>query len=192
MKCLTCLAPADGGASKPPSEHPAGRSRSQPISIFNGSIEGKTGQILKMKRKKTLLLCFIHGFKVRASISSFGTSTQSDLVVMSLSCTCPTPSLLAGQKFKANTHCLQGDGDTFGTFPEYLRVMTSHALPSNLDVVVEVYPKFETRGDLKECVGRLRDWWVRGSPSPELLSLALFVRLWGIAPLTDGKMNAGS
>lgn len=66
-----------------------------------------------MKRKKTLLLCFIHGFK--------------------------------------------GDGDTFGAFPEHLRVMASHSLPPNLDVVVEVYPKFETRGDLKECVGRFRD-----------------------------------
>ncbi|KAL2075686.1 hypothetical protein VTL71DRAFT_629 [Oculimacula yallundae] len=63
--------------------------------------------------KKTLVLCFIHGFK--------------------------------------------GGDDTFGGFPEHLRALVSHALPK-VDVRAIVYPKFETRGDLAECVGRFRDW----------------------------------
>ncbi|KAA6408566.1 MAG: hypothetical protein FRX48_07648 [Lasallia pustulata] len=63
--------------------------------------------------KKTLLLCFIHGFK--------------------------------------------GGDDTFGNFPEHLRALLSHALP-NLSVAAVTYPKFETRGDLKDCVGRFREW----------------------------------
>ncbi|MCJ1381258.1 hypothetical protein MMC17_004367 [Xylographa soralifera] len=63
---------------------------------------------------KTLLLCFIHGFK--------------------------------------------GGDDTFGGFPEHLRALVSHALPQ-VSVSAIVYPQFETRGDLKECVVRFREWW---------------------------------
>lgn len=62
---------------------------------------------------RTLLLCFIHGFK--------------------------------------------GGDDTFAGFPEHLRALASHALP-NVSVKAVTYPKFETRGDLKECVGRFREW----------------------------------
>ncbi|CZR57231.1 uncharacterized protein PAC_07121 [Phialocephala subalpina] len=80
--------------------------------------------------KKTLLLCFIHGFK--------------------------------------------GGDDTFGGFPEHLRALVSHALPK-IEVRAIVYPKFETRGDLAECVSRFRDWLLekvidieveRHTPSP--------------------------
>ncbi|MCJ1474767.1 hypothetical protein MMC13_003427 [Lambiella insularis] len=79
---------------------------------------------------KTLLLCFIHGFK--------------------------------------------GGDDTFRGFPEHLRALVSHALP-HVSVSAIIYPQFETRGDLKECVGRFREWLqnkvidieVRaGTPSP--------------------------
>ncbi|RDW94777.1 hypothetical protein BP5796_00540 [Coleophoma crateriformis] len=63
--------------------------------------------------KKTLVLCFIHGFK--------------------------------------------GDDNTFGSFPEHLRALVSHGLPK-VDVRAIVYPTFETRGDLTECVSRFRDW----------------------------------
>lgn len=62
---------------------------------------------------KTLLLCFIHGFK--------------------------------------------GGDDTFGGFPEHLRALVSHALP-NITIKAVTYPKFDTRGDLKECVGRFSEW----------------------------------
>ncbi|KAI9803168.1 MAG: hypothetical protein M1825_001959 [Sarcosagium campestre] len=62
---------------------------------------------------KTLLLCFIHGFK--------------------------------------------GDDNTFRGFPEHLRALTSHALPK-LKIAVAVYPQFETRGDLGECVIRFSEW----------------------------------
>ncbi|KAI9890398.1 MAG: hypothetical protein M1814_004184 [Vezdaea aestivalis] len=63
--------------------------------------------------RKTVVLCFIHGFK--------------------------------------------GDDNTFGGFPEHLRLMVSKALPK-VDFKTIIYPKFETRGDLGECVERFRDW----------------------------------
>ncbi|KAH8668214.1 hypothetical protein BGZ60DRAFT_515617 [Tricladium varicosporioides] len=62
---------------------------------------------------KTLLLCFVHGFK--------------------------------------------GGDDTFGNFPRDLENLLSNALP-NLTVRSLVYPKFETRGDLAQCVSKFRDW----------------------------------
>ncbi|GAD95068.1 conserved hypothetical protein [Paecilomyces variotii No. 5] len=54
-------------------------------------------------------------------------------------------------------HGFKGGDDTFANFPEHLRTLVSHALP-NIEVVTAVYPKYETRGDLKECVGRFREW----------------------------------
>ncbi|KAF2817794.1 uncharacterized protein BDZ99DRAFT_432159 [Mytilinidion resinicola] len=63
--------------------------------------------------KKTLLLCFIHGFK--------------------------------------------GGDDTFGNFPSHLKAILQHALPK-VEVLAITYPKFETRGDLKECVARFKEW----------------------------------
>ncbi|KAJ6138644.1 hypothetical protein N7471_005130 [Penicillium samsonianum] len=54
-------------------------------------------------------------------------------------------------------HGFKGGDDTFGTFPEHLRVLASRALPA-VEVATAVYPKYETKGDLKECVARLRDW----------------------------------
>ncbi|KAK8082422.1 hypothetical protein PG996_001203 [Apiospora saccharicola] len=83
--------------------------------------------------KKTLLLCFIHGF--------------------------------------------QGGDDTFGTageFTEHLAALLSAELPK-VEIRTLVYPKFETRGDLHECVARFRDWLLNkvidlevaaGTPSP--------------------------
>ncbi|KAJ8105655.1 hypothetical protein ONZ43_g7341 [Nemania bipapillata] len=83
--------------------------------------------------KKTLLLCFIHGFK--------------------------------------------GGEDTFGAkseFAQHLAALLSAALPK-VDVRAVTYPKYETRGDLHECVSRFRDWLLErvidievanGTPSP--------------------------
>ncbi|KAH8781327.1 hypothetical protein F5883DRAFT_600023 [Diaporthe sp. PMI_573] len=83
--------------------------------------------------KKTLLLCFIHGFK--------------------------------------------GGEETFGhkyAFTQHLRDLVAERLPK-LDVQVLVYPKYETRGDLADCVSRFRDWLQekvidievnKGTPSP--------------------------
>ncbi|KAI1330450.1 hypothetical protein F5Y16DRAFT_363219 [Xylariaceae sp. FL0255] len=83
--------------------------------------------------KKTLLLCFIHGFK--------------------------------------------GGEDTFGAkseFAQHLAALLSAALPK-VEVRAVTYPKYETRGDLFECVGRFRDWLLErvidievanGTPSP--------------------------
>ncbi|KAF2748817.1 hypothetical protein M011DRAFT_441317 [Sporormia fimetaria CBS 119925] len=80
--------------------------------------------------RKTLLLCFIHGFK--------------------------------------------GGDDTFRNFPSHLKAILQHALP-NVNVLAITYPKYETRGDLKECVGRFKEWLQNkvidlevsnGTPSP--------------------------
>ncbi|KAI1826226.1 hypothetical protein F4861DRAFT_537333 [Xylaria intraflava] len=83
--------------------------------------------------KKTLLLCFIHGFK--------------------------------------------GGEDTFGAkseFAQHLATLIRAELPK-IDVRAVTYPKYETRGDLHECVSRFRDWLLErvidlevanGTPSP--------------------------
>ncbi|EFY93354.1 hypothetical protein MAC_00592 [Metarhizium acridum CQMa 102] len=68
--------------------------------------------------KKTLLLCFIHGFK--GGESTFGDDYE---------------------------------------FTKHLRDIVAQKLPK-VDVRVLVYPKYETRGDLGECVSRFRSWFV--------------------------------
>ncbi|OAA67414.1 hypothetical protein ISF_03590 [Cordyceps fumosorosea ARSEF 2679] len=85
--------------------------------------------------RKTLVLCFIHGFR--------------------------------------------GGNLTFGDnyrFTEHLRDMVAKELPK-IDVKVLVYPKYETRGDLGECVMRFRTWLeekvidmevAAGTPSPTI------------------------
>ncbi|KAJ6781500.1 hypothetical protein PWT90_06316 [Aphanocladium album] len=85
--------------------------------------------------KKTLVLCFIHGFR--------------------------------------------GGNLTFGDnyrFAEHLRDIIAKELPK-IDVKVLVYPKYETRGDLGECVMRFRTWLeekvidlevAAGTPSPTI------------------------
>jgi hypothetical protein len=65
------------------------------------------------KKKKTLLLVFIHGFK--------------------------------------------GGDDTFAGFPKRLQALVQNALPE-LKIAAITYPKFETRGDLHECVARFKEW----------------------------------
>ncbi len=79
--------------------------------------------------RKVLLLVFIHGFKV------------SSRAAVSHQC------LLTGK----------GGDTTFGTFPEHITALVQHALPK-LDIQFLVYPAFETRGALEECVSRFRDW----------------------------------
>ncbi|KAE8378879.1 hypothetical protein BDV26DRAFT_181956 [Aspergillus bertholletiae] len=54
-------------------------------------------------------------------------------------------------------HGFKGDDDTFGKFPEHVRALIGRALPT-ITVATVVYPKYQTRGDLKECVGHFREW----------------------------------
>jgi hypothetical protein len=54
-------------------------------------------------------------------------------------------------------HGFKGGDDTFARFPPHLRALLSHALP-HLTVVQVQYPKFDTRGDLSECVVRFKEW----------------------------------
>ncbi|KAJ5987174.1 hypothetical protein N7451_011539 [Penicillium sp. IBT 35674x] len=54
-------------------------------------------------------------------------------------------------------HGFKGGDDTFGSFPNHLRVVVGKALPA-VTVTTAVYPKYETKGDLKECVARFREW----------------------------------
>ncbi|KAL8696845.1 MAG: hypothetical protein Q9201_007448, partial [Fulgogasparrea decipioides] len=69
-----------------------------------------------------------------------------------------------------------GDDNTFGAFPEHLRALVSHALPK-INVKAVTYPKFDTRGDLGDCVIRFREWLQNividlevsaGTPSPTI------------------------
>ncbi|TQN68945.1 hypothetical protein CSHISOI_06516 [Colletotrichum shisoi] len=74
-------------------------------------------------------------------------------------------------------HGFKGGDDTFGDkdgFTEQLRADVAAALPK-INVNVVVYPKYETRGDLGDCVSRFRDWLLEkvidlevanGTPSP--------------------------
>ncbi|KKA30356.1 hypothetical protein TD95_001011 [Thielaviopsis punctulata] len=57
-------------------------------------------------------------------------------------------------------HGFKGGEETFGqdySFTRVLRDIVAADLP-NVSVEVLVYPKYETRGSLGECVGRFRDW----------------------------------
>jgi len=54
-------------------------------------------------------------------------------------------------------HGFKGGDDTFSTFPSHLAQLLRHALPK-VQVIHLVYPKYETRGDLHECVGRFKEW----------------------------------
>lgn len=54
-------------------------------------------------------------------------------------------------------HGFKGSDNTFDNFPKDLRALLSTALP-NLDVLSIQYPRYETRGDLRECVGRFKEW----------------------------------
>jgi hypothetical protein len=51
----------------------------------------------------------------------------------------------------------QGGDDTFANFPSHLKAVLQHALPK-VTVLATTYPKYETRGDLHECVGRFKEW----------------------------------
>nr|OQO19904.1 hypothetical protein B0A51_11375 [Rachicladosporium sp. CCFEE 5018] len=71
-------------------------------------------------------------------------------------------------------HGFKGSDDTFGPFPQDLRALISTTLPK-LDVLSIQYPRYETRGDLKECVSRFKEWLqnkvidlevANGTPSP--------------------------
>ncbi|KAH3355173.1 hypothetical protein KXW94_004551 [Aspergillus fumigatus] len=54
-------------------------------------------------------------------------------------------------------HGFKGDDNTFANFPDRLRAVVARALPA-IKVTTVVYPKYETRGGLKECVGKFREW----------------------------------
>lgn len=54
-------------------------------------------------------------------------------------------------------HGFKGSDDTFGQFPKDLRALVSTALPE-VDVLSIQYPRYETRGDLRECVARFKEW----------------------------------
>ncbi|KAK2739831.1 hypothetical protein FQN55_009152 [Onygenales sp. PD_40] len=71
-------------------------------------------------------------------------------------------------------HGFKGGDDTFAGLPTQLRELVSQGLP-HLEVLTVTYPKFETKGDLMQCVGRFREWLqdyvidievANGAPSP--------------------------
>ncbi|CAI7647680.1 unnamed protein product [Penicillium pancosmium] len=54
-------------------------------------------------------------------------------------------------------HGFKGDDDTFARFPGDIRTLLGSHL-STLNIEVAIYPKYETKGDLKESVAKLREW----------------------------------
>ncbi|CAI4213199.1 unnamed protein product [Parascedosporium putredinis] len=87
------------------------------------------------KMPRTLLLCYIHGFKVRGE-----------------------PRSIIGQNDIANSFAkIQGSDDTFHAFPEDLKKLVSEQLPDD-HVESIVYPKYETKGDLSQASEALLEW----------------------------------
>ncbi|PNS17620.1 hypothetical protein CAC42_3015 [Sphaceloma murrayae] len=73
-------------------------------------------------------------------------------------------------------HGFKGGEDTFEKFPEHLRVLVSDLLPK-INVLSIVYPRFETRGELHDCVAKFKEWLqnkvidlevAAGTPSPTI------------------------
>ncbi|KAJ9665277.1 hypothetical protein H2201_004569 [Coniosporium apollinis] len=71
-------------------------------------------------------------------------------------------------------HGFKGGEGTFRDFPQHLQALLSHALPK-VTVTSIIYPRFETRGDLHDCVARFKEWLqnkvidlevANGTPSP--------------------------
>jgi hypothetical protein len=65
-------------------------------------------------------------------------------------------------------------GGTFNDFPKDLRALIRTTLPK-LEVLSVQYPRYETRGDLRECVAKFKEWLMNktidlevanGTPSP--------------------------
>ena len=88
-------------------------------------------------------------------------------------------------------HGFKGTDDTFGSFPAHLRALLTHALsppPRStsqsqqqqqfITVVTKIYPKFETRGDLTQCVARFREWL-------ETVVIDLEVEMGTASPVVD-------
>lgn len=123
-----------------------------------------------MTIKKTLLLVFIHGFKVFTPHSSYlplifdlclATSAQND----------PSPRLIL---MNVTNLIEQGDDNTFSTFPQHLADQLAILIP-HVNVVPRLFPAFETRGELPNAVAAFRDWLQNvvidleveaGTPSP--------------------------
>lgn len=73
-------------------------------------------------------------------------------------------------------HGFKGDHTTFASFPAQLTALLSHRLP-NTSVRHEIFPTFETRGDLDATVQKFRSWLEEkvidlevelGTPSPTI------------------------
>ncbi|KEQ67906.1 uncharacterized protein M437DRAFT_35864 [Aureobasidium melanogenum CBS 110374] len=83
----------------------------------------------------------------------------------------PTKSLLL-----VFIHGFKGGDHTFDGFPDHFRTLVQNALPK-INVLSIVYPKFETQGDLNECVAKFHGWLLNkcidlevanGTPSPTI------------------------
>lgn len=54
-------------------------------------------------------------------------------------------------------HGFKGTDHTFHSFPQHLKEHLAKALPK-INVLSVQYPQYETRGDLKDCVAKFKDW----------------------------------
>lgn len=54
-------------------------------------------------------------------------------------------------------HGFKGTDHTFHSFPKQIRDQIAQALPK-INVLSVQYPQYETRGDLKDCVAKFKEW----------------------------------
>ncbi|CZT18749.1 uncharacterized protein RCC_04593 [Ramularia collo-cygni] len=54
-------------------------------------------------------------------------------------------------------HGFKGNDRTFHSFPQDLRALIAHTLPK-INVVSVQYPQYETKGDLRACVSKFKEW----------------------------------
>jgi uncharacterized alpha/beta hydrolase family protein len=65
-------------------------------------------------------------------------------------------------------HGFKGSDNTFHNLPRDLRALIAHTLPK-INVVSVQYPQYETKGDLRTCVAKFKEWWVKRGMEDSLL-----------------------
>lgn len=71
----------------------------------------------------------------------------------------PSPTKMKNTLLLVFIHGFKGNDHTFHAFPKDLRALIAHTLPK-INVVSVQYPQYETKGDLRACVSKFKEWCV--------------------------------